>query len=102
VGGVRRSWGGGVRHVGAGVGPSLPLVGGGGSCSPLVWGCGGPCSPLIGGCGGPCSSLVGGWWVLIVGRCCCSWVLVHGVVLGCVRCWWGGAGTGPLSSLVGW
>jgi len=29
VGGVCRSWGG-VRRVGAGVGPSLPLVGGGG------------------------------------------------------------------------
>ena len=41
--------------------------------------------------------------MLIVGRCRRLWVLVHGVVLGCVRCWWGGAGSGPLSSpLVGW
>ena len=88
--------------MGAGVGPSSPLVGGGGSCSPLVWGRGGPCSPLVGGHGGPCSSFVGGRWVLIVGRCRRSWALVRGVVLGRVRRWWGGAGTGPLSSLVGW
>jgi len=41
--------------------------------------------------------------VLIVGHCRRSWALVHGVVLGCVRHWWGGAGSGLLSSpLVGW
>jgi len=39
----------------------------------------------------------------VLGRCCCSWALVHGVVLSCVCCWWGGAGSGPSSSpLVGW
>jgi len=103
VGGVRRSCGG-VHHVGAGVGPSSPLVGGGGgSCLPLVWGHGGLCLPLVGGRGGPCSSFVGGRYVLIVGRCRRSWALVRGVVLGHVRCWWGGAGSGPLLlPLVGW
>jgi len=41
--------------------------------------------------------------VLIVGRCHRSWALVCGVVLGHVHYWWGGAGSGPLSSpLVGW
>jgi len=41
--------------------------------------------------------------VLIVGCCHRLWVLVHGVVLGHVHCWWGGAGSGLLSSpLVGW
>jgi len=41
--------------------------------------------------------------VLIVCRCHRSWALVHGVVLGHVRCLWGGAGSGPLSlPLVGW
>ena len=41
--------------------------------------------------------------MLIVGRCCHSWALVRGVVLGHVHRWWGGAGSGPLSSLlVGW
>ena len=41
--------------------------------------------------------------MLIVGCCRRSWVLVHGVVLGHVCCWWGGAGSGLLSlPLVGW
>jgi len=41
--------------------------------------------------------------VLIVGHCLLLWALVRGVVLGRVRRWWGGAGSGLLSSpLVGW
>jgi len=41
--------------------------------------------------------------VLIVGCCHRSWALVHGVVLGRVHHSWGGAGSGPLSSLfLGW
>jgi hypothetical protein len=48
--------------VGAGGGPSSPLVwGGGGPCSSLVGGGVGPCSPWVGGGGEPSSSpLVGG------------------------------------------
>jgi len=54
----------------------------------------------------------GSWWAVFLirrgsvgadsGRCCRSWVLVRGVVLGRVRRWWGGAGSGPLSSTLGW
>ena len=41
--------------------------------------------------------------MLIVGCCHRSWALVRGVVLGHVRRWWGGAGSGPLLlPLVGW
>jgi len=60
VGSVHCSWGG-VHHVGAGAGPSSPLVGGGGGlCLLFIWGRGRPWSPLVGGRDGPCSSFIGG------------------------------------------
>jgi len=100
VGGVRCSWGG-VRHVGAGVGLSSPLVGrwwvvfaiGMGSWWAVfvvrrgsVGADSGPLSLFVGagswGGAGPCSPLVGWCWAV---------VLIGGVVLGRCRCWWGGA-----------
>jgi len=119
-----------LQLVGAGGGPSSKMVGGGGRYSPFV-GWGAPCvcwcwaALAVGrgrwwvlfavGMGSWWAVFAigrGSWWAVFLvcrgsvgadsGRCHRSWVLVHGVVLGRVHRWWGGAGSGPLSSTLGW